>query len=82
MSVVIGLLVFIIIAFVLIKMLPTPPPVESQEILKEDGLSSKEVRKELRAQRAEHRAHSRAVGSSLRTANKMARLSIRLTKKL
>jgi DnaJ domain len=79
---VIGVVVFFLVAYLLIKMLPMPLPVEVSAILKEDGLSPQEIRKELRAQRAEHRAHGRAVVSSLRTANRISRLAVSLSKKI
>lgn len=78
----VGLIIFLVVTYFLIKILPTPPPIEIESQLVNKGLSPKEVRKELKAQRAEHRAHNRAMSNSLRTAHKMGKFAVSLTKKL
>ena len=75
-----GVIVFLVVAYLLIKMLPSPPPAESESALIGQGYSRAQAKREARAQRAEHRSHSRAVGASMRTANRVSRLAVKLSK--
>ena len=77
-----GLLVFGAVIFAMLHGSPKAPPPETERELVQQGFSSKEAKREARAQRNEVRSEKRLVGNALRTASRVGNLSVRLMKKL
>jgi hypothetical protein len=81
MIIILGLIVFVVVYWLLIRGVEKAPTTMSEQELLDEGMTKSEARKELRSQRNEQRIHSTTLSQATRTANQISRSVSKIAKK-